>query len=78
MNLSIKATSVIDLTAEWLSIELKKEPVSICYEYGTGVGRKFTIWLMTSERIGTAASYTDLQDWIAAEIRRQRILFRRY
>ena len=77
MNLSIKATSVIDLTAEGLSIELK-EPVSICYEYGTGVGRKFTVWLMTSERIGTAASYTDLQNWIAAEIRRQRILFRRY
>lgn len=36
-----------------------------------------TLWLMTSERIGTAASYTDLQDW-AEEIRRQRILFRRY
>ena len=77
MNLSIKATSVIDLTAEGLSIELK-EPVSVCYEYGTGVGRKFTVWLMTSERIGTAASYTDLQDWIAAEKQRQGILFRQF
>ena len=73
----IKITDAIDRLARWFAKESGCAESSLVYMYEVGCGSTWILYLGTGES-RTFYSFTTLRRWMEAEVKRRRILFRRF